>query len=399
MNLSDENRLLLFCSQTIISETRVVQLNDLLSRSLNWEYITDSAFSWNVAQLLYHNLKDLGNRRLIPPEVLEKLKKAYHGNTARNMYLYAELRNIVNAFHNTGLDVIALKGAALAGIVYNDAGLRPMMDIDLLVREEDVRSAQRIMTDLSYIAAGEGKSEQWYREKHFHLPRYRHQQKPVVVEIHWHFTENTFGIDIKKWWERAREANLMGCRVLVLSPEDMLVHLCIHLYNHGYKNSFILRGLCDIAETLRHYEAELDWKLLGDEIMKHGIEKQVHSMLYLAREFYDLKESSLPLISLNQADHRFLKILEKSLFADQGNGSINPHLLKSMVFDTFLQKARYLWPQIFPSREEMAKRYPVSPSSKMIFFYYLLHPFHLMAKYGKSAVEILRTRAGKNGRE
>jgi hypothetical protein len=330
---------------------------------------------------------------------MEKLKKAYHSNIARNMFLYAELRNIVNAFQSAGLQVIALKGAALAGIVYRDAGLRPMMDLDLLVRKDDLGIAQRIMTDLQYTAAAGLKSEQWHREKHFHLPRYRHPQKSVVVEIHWHFTENTFGIDINKWWERAREVNLMGCRVLVLSPEDMLVHLCIHLYNHGYENTFVLRGLCDIAEILRHYEAEIDWKLLGDELMKHGIEKQVHSMLYLAREFYDLKESSLPLISLNQADHRFLKILEKSLFADQGNGSINPHLLKSMVFDTFLQKARYLLPQIFPSREEMAKRYPVSPSSKMIFFYYLLHPFHLMAKYGKSAVEILRTRAGKNGRE
>jgi hypothetical protein len=399
MNLSNENRLLLYCSQANISENRVAQLNDLLSRSLDWEFISEAAFSRNIAQLLYHNLKDLGNRHLIPPEVLEKLKKGYHGNIARNMFLYAELRNIVNAFQSAGLKVIALKGAALAGIVYRDAGLRPMMDLDLLVRKDDLGIAQRIMTDLHYTAAAELKSEQWHRENHHHLPLYRHPQKPVVVEIHWHFTENSFGIDIKKWWERAREAKLRGCRVLVLSPEDMLVHLCIHLYNHGYENTFFLRGLCDIAETLRHYEAELDWKLLGDEIMKHGIERQVHSMLYLAREFYDLKERYLHLINLNQVDHRFLQILEKSLFADQGNTSINPHLLKSMVFNTFLQKERYLLPQIFPSREEMAKRYPVSPSSKMIFFYYLLHPFHLMAKYGKSVVEIFRTRAGKNGRE
>src|SRR3990172_9201402 len=153
MNLSNENSLLLYCAQTTVSENTGTQLNELLSRSLDWKFISEAAFSRNIAQLLYHNLKGLGNRHLIPPEVLEKLKKAYHGNIARNMFLYAELRNIVNAFQSAGLKVIALKGAALAGIVYRDAGLRPMMDLDLLVRKEDLGIAQRIMTDLHYTAA------------------------------------------------------------------------------------------------------------------------------------------------------------------------------------------------------------------------------------------------------
>ena len=61
--------------------------------------------------------------------------------------------------------------------------------------------------------------------------------------------------------------------MLVPSPADMLLHLCIHLYNHGYEKGFVLRGLCDISGTVRHYNAEIDRKLLEDEIKKYGMEK------------------------------------------------------------------------------------------------------------------------------
>ncbi|MFZ2198829.1 MAG: nucleotidyltransferase family protein, partial [Thermodesulfovibrionales bacterium] len=376
MNLSHENSLLLCCAQTKLSDNSSVLLNELLCHPLDWECISESAFSQNIAQLLYHNLKGITSKHLIPPGVMEKLKRAYCVNIARNMHLYAEFRNITNAFHSAGIEVIALKGVVLAGIVYRDIGLRPMRDIDLLVRKDDLEVAHRIMTDLMYTPQVKVESEQWNKQKHFHLPAYRNSDKTVVVEIHWHFAENSLGIDMQKWWDRARSENIMGCCIKVPSPEDMLIHLCIHLYNHGYTNKFVLRGLCDIAETLRHYEIEMDWKLLQDEIKNHGIAAQVHSMLYLAGKYFDQGSGLHGLIDLNGVDHHFLGILEESLFADQGLEPINPYLLKSMFYDNFLKKAQYLFPKVFPSRKEMSKRYPVSPSSKRLFYYYLVHPFH-----------------------
>ncbi len=394
LNLSNENKVLLYCSQTTIPEDRAAHLNDLLSRPLNWEFIADAAFSQNIAQLLYKNVKGLPDSHLIPSRVMEKLKKGYHRNTARNMYLYGELRNIADAFRNAGLEVVALKGVALAGMVYRDVGLRPMMDIDLLVRKDDIELAQRIMADLHYTMAVKYKSEQWFREKHFHLPPYRHREKPVVVEIHWHVTENVSDVDMQKWWERAENKNLMGCRIKVLSPEDMLVHLCIHLYDHGYANAFVLRGLCDIYETLRHFEAEIDWELLRSQTKKQGIEKKVHSMLYLVQSFYDQSGRSPGMIKLQGVDHHLLGMLVKSLFAEDAKGRMNSYLLKSMFYDGFLKKARYLLPKIFPSRKEMSMRYPISHLSRMMLFYYLLHPFHLMAKYGRFFIELYRTKPG-----
>jgi hypothetical protein len=390
--LSRESRLLLYCAQVNMPEDKASELDDFISRPLNWESISEAALSFNIPGLLYHNLKGLPNSRFVPPGIMEGLRKAYHRNVARNMYLYEELKTLVNAFQSQGMEVIALKGAALAGVVYRDAGLRPMMDIDLLVKEDDLPAARRVMADLNYSAADKIRSEQWYRKNHFHLPPYRHAEKPVVVEIHWHFTGAPVGIDIRKWWKRAVCMNLTGCRILVPSPEDMLVHLCLHLFNHGYESRFVLRGMCDISEILRHYESEIDWELLMGEIKGQATEKQVHTMLYLVKKLYGLRADSFGLLNLSCVDHKFLTVLEKSLFAADGKAPINPHLLKSMMIDNPLQKTRFLLSKIFPSRREISRVYHVSPVSKLLFIYYLARPFHLMAKYGRSAEEICRTK-------
>jgi Uncharacterised nucleotidyltransferase/Transglutaminase-like superfamily len=396
-NLSGENRLLLYCSRVGASERTARDLNDLLSGPLNWEFIAAAARSCNISQLLYYNLKCLPNRNSVPAPVMEGLRKAYHETTARNLYIYAELKTILDAFHRAGIEAIALKGAALAGVVYPDVGLRPMIDIDLLVKEDELAVADRVMTGLDYSSLHHPQSEQWHSRTHFHLPPYRHARKPVVVEIHWHVTGNFCNADMGKWWERAISWDLKGYRIVVPSPEDMLIHLCIHLFNHGYENGFILRCLCDILETLRHYGDGIDWKLLQAEITQQGIERQVHSILRLARKFYASWEDSFVPLNLDHADHHFIRTLESSLFVDNGDAPINPHLLKSMMFDGLARKIRYLLPRIFPSRRQMAERYPSSTFPLMVIPYYLVRPVHLLARYGRSAMKIFRTGRDEGG--
>jgi Uncharacterised nucleotidyltransferase len=395
--LSGENRLLLHCSRASASPKNAAELDDLLSGPLNWEFISEAARSRNILQLLYHNLKGLSNRGLVPPRVMEVSKKAYDETVAGNMCLYAELQAILEAFRQAGLRAITLKGAALAGVVYPDIGLRPMLDIDLLVKKEELTLADRVMSGLEYSEARGLKPRQWFMENHFHLPPYLHVRKPVIVEIHWHITANSRSEDILGWWERASGRDIMGHMTLVPSPEDMLIHLSVHLFNHGYDNRFVLKCLCDIFETLRHYEDEIDWKLLQDEIERQGLERQVHSTLHLARKVYAPRDDSFVPITLDHADRRFLGVLENSLFRNNGNAPVNPHLLKSMMFDNFPMKVRYLLSAIFPSRQQMSERYPASHFPMMMFFYYLARPFNLLARYGMSAARMYGT--GRDGKE
>lgn len=391
-DLSCEKELLLSCSRAGIAPEDTPRLNDLLSSPLDWEFISEAARYHNISQILYHNLKGLPSRDLVPPRVMEGLERSYRETIAKNMFLYAELETVLDAFRRRGLDVIVLKGAALAGIVYPDIGLRPMTDIDILVKEDELEIADRVMGDLDYHTVRGVKPRRWFRKSHFHLPPYRHARKPVIVEIHWHVTGNCSATDIRQWWKRAKIRDLMGYRMLVPSPEDMLIHLAVHLFNHDYENGFVLRCLSDIYEMLRHYRSEVDWEFLQSETAGQGMERQVHSMLYLARRLYAPEDRSIIAMNLNKADLNFLRVLENNLFVSSGSVPLNPYLLKSMMLDGLSRKAAYLLAGIFPPPGRIAEAYHTSPSSMMIPFYYIARPFLLLSRYGKSAAAIFGTK-------
>jgi putative nucleotidyltransferase-like protein len=389
LNTSNENKLLLYCARTKIPECTLNEVKSLVSLPLNWEEVLKSASWHGIAPLLYHNLKELSG---IPQEVNDQLKKAYYGNMARNMYLYAELGRILEGFVEKGLEVIVLKGAALAQTVYGDIALRPMGDIDLLVRKKDLPYAEEIMSNLNYSTYMDSKSQEWYRQNHFHLPPYIHSDKSIAVEIHHHIAARPFRIEIDNWWERAREGKIANCKVLTPSPGDMLFHLCLHLFNHGYNKS-LLRGLCDISETLRYYEDGLNWRQFQNEVSKYGVNKLVYSVLFLVKKSYRidsdpsnwLKSGNVPI------DLKLVALLEKRIFIDDGISSTIPGpLVQWIAADKFWDKIKILFVRIFPTREVISDRYSVPLSSKKLYFYYLVRPFRLFQKYGKFMLEICR---------
>jgi putative nucleotidyltransferase-like protein len=389
MNLSNENKLLLYCTRTKIPEYTLNEVKSLVTLPLNWEGVLKSAHWHGSAPLLYQNLKSISG---IPQGVMDQLKRAYYKNMARNMYLYAELRRILERFSDKGLDVIVLKGAALAEIVYGDIALRQMGDIDLLVRKEELAYAEEIMSSLNYSTYMDSKSQQFYRQNHFHLSPYVHRDKSIMVEIHHHIINHPFHINIDKWWERARETEIADCKALSPSPEDMLLHLCLHLFNHGYNKS-LLRGICDISETLRYYEDGLNWTRIRDEVSEYGINKLAYSILYLVKRFYRI-DSKLPeWLESSQIpiDLRLVSFIEKLVFIEDGISSSLPSpLVQFLATDKFVDKLKILLAKIFPSREVISDRYSVSPSSKKLYFYYLARPCVLFLKYGKFILEICR---------
>jgi len=60
------------------------------------------------------------------------------------------LADILTCYQAAGIDVLVLKGAALAHLVYPQPVLRPMRDIDILVRAEDVYRAYARLPEIGF---------------------------------------------------------------------------------------------------------------------------------------------------------------------------------------------------------------------------------------------------------
>lgn len=399
MNLSNEDRLLLYCAQTGSSEDTLDKVRDIVSRPLNWEEVFKSALWYGIAPLLYSNLKNMQESPFIPERVMDKLKLAYYSNVARNMCVYAELNLILKALCEKDIGVIVLKGAALAKTVYGDIGLRPMGDIDLLVKKEDLPHTEKTMTKLGYRFQGDMPRE-WYRENHQHIS-FLHPEKNIPVEIHWHIARKghpsrirILDTDIiKGWWEGAKTIDFSGRKAPILCPGDLIVHLSLHFLKHRFISQnelFSSKGaliqLCDILQTLKYYRDEIDWVRLKCGAEKYGIDSPIFTTLFIVKEIMggndDVFRNALCRFAPVSSDRELIRLIKKKILMRDDAHTIVPNtLIQSRVAHTFLEKVKILLNGIFPNREIISGKYLVPLSSKRIYLYYVIHPCRLLLKY------------------
>ncbi len=212
-----------------------------------WPAILRLARQHGVESLLYRQLQSPGWKDQLPPETWQTLRADYMLAASQNSLLYHELGKVLSALHQADIPVIPLKGAFLAEHIYGNIALRPMVDVDLLVRQADLWRVEQILAGLDYLRTLPGKGEDASR----HVG-YQHAQVGLSIEIHWNLVQEALGlhVDIRDVWKRTRPAQVAGVEVSILSPEDLLLHLCIHAADHAF--GLGLRPVCDLTETLRH---------------------------------------------------------------------------------------------------------------------------------------------------
>ena len=376
MTFSKEQKLILYCSQARTNTADLDRIKALSTFPMDWQYVLETALSNGVAPLLYYNLKKILPNHDIPSSTLEQLKKVYLTNTAKNMYSVDELSRILGKFAEKSIDMMVLKGAALANLVFPDIGLRVYNDIDILVKKEDLQAIETLIPDLGYISTKDSIKQKHYREKHYHLAPYIHQEKNIILEVHWNVTKR-FPLNIDSWWQRSRIAKIAGCPVRVLSPNDLFLHLCIHISNHGFRKIH-LRDLCDIYEMIKCHGEEIKWARFRKEIEHYPIRGEVYSILYYVKRMFCKDDSRLDWITCQQADLKSILLLEALIFCDDRDrvfpGKVSSILIENKVENKF----KAVMNNFVADREFMAKRYSLALSSKKIYFYYLIRPFMLI---------------------
>jgi hypothetical protein len=111
----------------------------------------------------------------------------------------------------------------------------------------------------------------------------------IVLEVHWAITPPffSFALDADRLFQRSVRMDMLGKNVLALSPEDLLLILCVN----GTKDIWgRLEISCCVAELLRN-NPHLRWTKMLEEARRLGAERMLLLGLYLAR---DLFQAPLP---------------------------------------------------------------------------------------------------------
>jgi hypothetical protein len=381
MNLSPEWKLLLACARGKLSAEERSRITDLADADLDWNRIVAISYAHGIAPLIYHNLLASGVVTRLTSRPAKRLKGFYYGNAARNTILYSELKKVLSALQSQRIDVVVLKGAALAQTVYPSIVLRPMTDIDLLVRQQKLGEAETKLLGLGYTF---DLSTQAASRKAYHFV-FR-KRSATSIEVHWHIKRPTdpFSIDIDDLWERSQRIEIADVEALVFSPEDLLLHLCQHLWKHHLTGG--IRPLCDLAEAAKYHGEKIDWRKVHKTSSDWQMNSCSYLVLQLAKELLDapIPEPFLKEVKPANFDPAIMSWVKERLLCERENVSVFSDLLQLLGKGQPLE-ARMLVVRRLLSPKTVAMNYGYPSVPKMIWQCYPLHIKHLLGRYGPPA--------------
>lgn len=376
---------------------------------------------WSAAlpALRKHALLGLARARLresgpedCPEDVARVIEEGF---AVATMQMQTQLRGMLHVLEllgRAGIDVLVVKGLAVAHTVYPDPSLRLFGDLDLVAREADWTRVHQVLVENGFVAR-EGLSTPAPKL----IPgavvqelKYWHEAEQLLIEVHFEdfLYAGLAARDAQGFWDRSRWVEVEGFSLRVLSPEDQLVHLCAHLHYDGAKR---LNWFSDLAIILRDRAQALDWPRVLAVVRTEEAEVPFY---YALRYVSELLGVCLPegILDAVRPD-RFRRWWHERYLPEAAVLRLEPipqpslsfyfqPLFRRLLPDLLImgrrpEKARYLARLIVPSVAWLRHYYHLGPTDP-IATHYVLHPLKLLAHYaqqvGKAAYYLAQEKRG-----
>jgi len=167
-----------------------------------------------------------------------------------------DLNAILDGVAAAGIAVMPLKGAILAFARYRDPALRPMADLDLLVRPVDEPGLHDVLVRLGYRLLDDADRR---RHRTYARPGDRvvttegvHPDNPRKVEVHTGLYRSVWsdhaGLDLAPHlWSAGHEATLLGRPAVVPSDAALLFDVASHATTHLVRGTGRILHWVDVA--------------------------------------------------------------------------------------------------------------------------------------------------------
>jgi hypothetical protein len=241
----------------------------------------------------------------VPEPIKDYLAQAEQ-ETARNSFWWtSELKGILQGFATEAIPVIPLKGPMLAERIYGSTNLRVSVDLDLLVRPADIKSACSLLVTLGFT--------EYARPSDYH---YSWSRGTTLVELHFD-VENplTFNFDTAAAWNRARQRDFLGQPVWQFAPSDELLFVCLHGVRHRFE---FLNNVLDVAFAFNCLTSQVDSKFY-----ESGPAAKLRPLIVLSRAMatrLDPRCSSGPHIRVPVKTAEHMERVANKLWADMLEG-------------------------------------------------------------------------------
>jgi hypothetical protein len=214
-------------------------------------------------------------------EKADVCKQALMDNTLRNMEISAQALKFARQFNQAGINPLFLKGTArLLTSESENLGFRKQVDIDLIVRPEELEAAGDVFLADGYrfcefpekstavpIKPGDTIRAIKLSAAHHHLPPLVKDGYVATVELHRHHLPRRFQRNnpLEPLFASSRQIVSHGATFYVPSTEYQIIHLILgKLVHDGHlaRRTFPIREACDLIDLLDNAEGDVDQQLV-----------------------------------------------------------------------------------------------------------------------------------------
>lgn len=373
----------------------------ILKDSVDLASVLAVARNNGISQKLYTILKKLQDNKILKfktkseSDFLNALRNDYLHTAAKNTLLYAEFKKAINAFRDKKIEVLAMKGVALAELIYKDIGVRAMSDIDLLIKKQDIEKADNALKKIGYTAVDQSPFDGMESPDNYLTTRDYRSENPMhpSFHIHWHMVNSSIPapyssrIDMDGIWEEAVPVEIADVPALAMAPHHFLMHLAEHAMRATHSASKLIY-LVDIASLISNPplppftkggvggitsggegEYELDWHKVVKASKDYGLDIFVYNILNLVRLNTGI---DVPERVLSMLKHGKRTIGERLFFniTARGYGISGLSYLVHMGMNRGIsRKLLFILRTLFPPAWVLAKRHPYSCGKTYTRFY------------------------------
>lgn len=243
-----------------LSAEAAQELQRLLKKVSNWQALIADAELYAVANLLLKHVTDHSI------EIDSKAKMSLRALSLRHRSVadarYRVITEISEIFADNDIPLVALKGLALAPMIYAEDRFRPMRDMDILVPTEKEQHAAELLREIGFNLP-EQQANKYLRDSH-QLPNATKKVDGFLISVEVH--HDAFSRDVVGHLRyQDVESNLQIVRwrdldVLTLGHSQMLHQVSTHL--EGLHPGAILKliNVLDVVAYSEQFIDDIDWQ-------------------------------------------------------------------------------------------------------------------------------------------
>ncbi len=327
-----------------------------------------------VHGVLYHQFADDPERwRALPEALRERLEYRARIDQAWELAHKAELMASLAALSEAGVDVLIMKGTALAYSLYPVPSIRARGDTDLFVRAQDATKACDVLAALGYArdthSQAIGYEVNVTKRDRFGLEH--------VLDVHWRLSSNEEFAALFDWDESRRKSvalPALGTHARGLSTVHGLLHACVHRAVH-FRSPYYVNGtayqernrliwLYDLGLLARAFDGA-DWSSFVELARARGVSALCLDALRAATQLLGVAVPAEVMAELACPARTELSV--QLLSGSEWRGA----WVEFRAQRDTAGRLKYLRDLFLPDRGYMQRKYPGQPRWRLPYLYML----------------------------